>query len=286
MLFVDNDLRGGFCCGPDSQIRQAGAETLSCSNILLHSDCKKLQGKQVSDWTLLCDFDGTISVEDTTDTLLERFGKPGWEVLETEWREGRIGSRDCMAGQVGLLDMDRTELDAHLGERGIDPAFPEFVRHAQAQGMHVEILSDGLDYAIRTILARNAIDHLPITANRLEPVAARGWRLDFPNASATCSAASGTCKCARAARFQHSLSATRRKYVLMIGDGASDFCVAGAADFVFAKGKLIDYCRDNKIAHAPITGFADALALLPALVSGKLVAAPRAAAQLPNAASA
>jgi 2-hydroxy-3-keto-5-methylthiopentenyl-1-phosphate phosphatase len=240
----------------------------------------------VSDWTLLCDFDGTVSVEDTTDTLLERFGKPGWEVLEAEWRQGRIGSRDCMAGQVALLDMDKAELDAHLVERNIDPAFPDFVRTAQAQGMHVEILSDGLDYAIRSILARNAIDHLPITANRLESVAERGWRLDFPNASATCSAASGTCKCARAARFQQSLTASRKKYVLMIGDGASDFCVSGSADFVFAKGKLIDYCRINSIPHAPIAGFADALTLLPALVSGKLVAPSRAAPMLPNAASA
>ena len=240
----------------------------------------------MSDWTLLCDFDGTISVEDTTDTLLERFGKPGWEVLETEWREGRIGSRDCMAGQVALLDMDRPELDAHLAERGIDTAFPDFVRAAQAQGLHVEILSDGLDYAIRTILAHNAIDHLPITANRLETAGARDWRLAFPNASATCAAASGTCKCARAARFQAGPAASRRKRVLMIGDGASDFCVAGAADFVFAKGKLIDYCRANNIPHAPIMGFADALALLPALVSGRLVAAPRAVQTLPSVATA
>src|SRR5689334_23944538 len=99
----------------------------------------------VSDWTLLCDFDGTISLEDTTDTLLERFGKPGWEKLEADWREGRIGSHDCMAGQVALLDMSRQELDAHLAERAVDPAFGAFVHTAQAQGMDVEILSDGLD---------------------------------------------------------------------------------------------------------------------------------------------
>ena len=243
----------------------------------------------MSDWTLLCDFDGTISVEDTTDTLLERFGKPGWEVLETEWRAGRIGSRDCMAGQVALLDMDRAELDAHLAERGMDPAFADFVRDAQAQGMHVEILSDGLDYAIRTILARDALDHLPITANRLEAAGDRAWRLAFPNADMACVAQSGTCKCARAARFQGAASggaSQRKKRVLMIGDGASDFCVARAADFVFAKGKLIDYCRVNNIPHAPIAGFADALALLPVLVSGKLVAAPRIAPPMPNAVSA
>jgi 2-hydroxy-3-keto-5-methylthiopentenyl-1-phosphate phosphatase len=236
----------------------------------------------VSNWTLLCDFDGTISVEDTTDTLLERFGKPGWETLEDDWRAGRIGSRDCMAGQVALLDMSRTELDAHLAEREIDPAFAAFVAHAKAHGMPIEILSDGLDYAIHFILQHYGFDYLPVTANQLEAVGEREWRLDFPNASTACRAASGTCKCAVAARAQ-----TSRKRVLMIGDGASDYCVAESADFVFAKGKLVDHCRAKNIPHAPIKDFADALALLPALVSGKLVAASRAtAAPLPNVVSA
>ena len=49
----------------------------------------------VSGWTILCDFDGTISVEDVIDALLDRFGRPGWEVLEQDWRAGRIGRRDA-----------------------------------------------------------------------------------------------------------------------------------------------------------------------------------------------
>ena len=233
----------------------------------------------MSDWTILCDFDGTIAVDDTTDTLLERFGRRGWEKLEDDWRAGRIGSHDCMAGQVSLLDMSREELDGHLAERAIDPAFAAFVKTTHSQGMHIEVLSDGLDYAIRTILAREGLDWLPVTSNRLEPAGERSWRLGFPNASAACRVASGTCKCARAA-----LSRAGHKRVLLVGDGASDFCVAEAADFVFAKGKLIAHCVANKIPHAAIHGFADALALLPGLIEGKLIAPSRVAPALPSAA--
>jgi 2-hydroxy-3-keto-5-methylthiopentenyl-1-phosphate phosphatase len=235
----------------------------------------------VSEWTVLCDFDGTVAVDDTTDTLLERFGRTGWESLEDDWRAGSIGSRECMAGQVGLLDMDHVELDAHLSEREIDPAFPAFVGAVVEAKLRLEILSDGLDYAIHKILSRHALDWLPVTSNHLVSVDLREWRLEFPNASPTCQVASGTCKCMSAARAQ-----ATRKRTLLIGDGASDFCVAEAADFVFAKGKLIAHCRAKNIPHAAIEGFSDALALLPALISGKLVAAPRAPSALPDVISA
>jgi 2,3-diketo-5-methylthio-1-phosphopentane phosphatase len=235
----------------------------------------------VSDWTILCDFDGTVTVEDTTDTLLERFGRDGWEALEDDWRAGKIGSHDCMAGQVALLDMNHDEFDAHLAERALDPQFADFVDTAREYKVPIEILSDGLDYAIHNILRRAGLDSLPVVSNRLQQVGEREWSLEFPNASATCRVASGTCKCARATRAQNT-----RKRVLLIGDGASDFCVAEAADFVFAKGKLIAHCIAKRIPHAPITSFADALNLLPALLAGKLVAAPRAAHTLPNTASA
>jgi 2-hydroxy-3-keto-5-methylthiopentenyl-1-phosphate phosphatase len=234
----------------------------------------------VSDWTILCDFDGTVTVEDTTDTLLERFGRNGWEVLEDDWRAGRINSHDCMAGQVALLDMNHDEFDAHLAERALDPEFADFIDAAKARNVPVEILSDGLDYAIHNILRRAGLDSLPVVSNRLQQVAEREWTLEFPNASATCRVASGTCKCARASRAQNS-----RRRVLLIGDGASDFCVAESADFVFAKGKLIAHCIAKRIPHAAINGFADALTLLPALLEGRLVAAPRAVSMLPSAAS-
>ncbi|HEX7370566.1 MAG TPA: phosphatase, partial [Rhodanobacteraceae bacterium] len=75
-------------------------------------------------WNILCDFDGTITVEDVTDSLLDRFAAPEWQVLERDWRAGLIGSAECMAGQVALLDASRAEIDAHLAGLRIDPAFP------------------------------------------------------------------------------------------------------------------------------------------------------------------
>jgi 2-hydroxy-3-keto-5-methylthiopentenyl-1-phosphate phosphatase len=220
---------------------------------------------RVSDWTILCDFDGTAALDDTTDTLLETFGRDGWEALEAEWRAGKIGSRECMAGQVALLDMDRTQLDAHLAARKLDASFAEFIALTRELGIHVEILSDGLDYAIHKILARYELDGLPVTSNKLDAVAARRWKLTFPNASTECRVASGTCKCACSVNAR-----AAGKHVLLIGDGASDFCAADRVDFVFAKHRLIEHCRAAGIDYVPITGFEDALEFLPMLLDGSL----------------
>ncbi len=221
----------------------------------------------MSQWTILCDFDGTVSVEDITDSLLERFGRPGWMALEDSWRRGEIGSHDCMAQQVALLEATREEMDAHLDSMSIDRAFVHFVAATREAGMPLAIVSDGLDYAIRRILGSYGLHDVPIIANRLVSVGDHGWQLDFPYGSPVCRVASGNCKCSCAGRAR-----AEKKRVLLIGDGASDFCVAAEADLVFAKHRLIEHCRSAGIPYVPITGFADALDLLPTLLAGELAA--------------
>jgi 2-hydroxy-3-keto-5-methylthiopentenyl-1-phosphate phosphatase len=50
-----------------------------------------------------------------------------------------------------------------------------------------------------------------------------------------------------------------------VGDGRSDFCVAARAKWVLAKGQLAHHCRQSKIPHIAIDGFADAIEAMQAL---------------------
>ena len=222
-------------------------------------------------WNILCDFDGTIAIEDATDSLLERFAHPDWQVLERDWRAGRIGSGECMAGQVALLDASREQIDAHLAALRIDPACSMFVEAAIAAGLTLCVVSDGLDYAIKSILRRPELHWLPVPAHHLVQAGERCWKLETPFADAHCRIASGHCKCVSAVRAHN-----KHRRVLLIGDGASDFCAAAEADFVFAKHRLIEHCRHAGIPHVSIVGFADAVGLLPALLAGRLHAPQRA----------
>lgn len=208
-------------------------------------------------WNILCDFDGTITPDDVIDGLLERFGLPGWQQLEDDWRAGRIGSRECMQRQVALLDVSARELDDYLDGVPVDPAFGDFVAAARAAGHGVSIVSDGIDYAIHRILARHRLGDLRVSANHLEQAAsARSWRLASPFSSTSC--LSGTCKCELVQTARGSADVP----VLLVGDGRSDFCASESVDFVFAKSKLIEHCRATGTAHTPVTGFAMALGLL------------------------
>ena len=217
-------------------------------------------------WKILCDFDGTICTPDATDAILERLAAPAWRDIERDWRAGLIGSRDCMSRQIALVEATEREFDEVLDRIIIDPAFPMFVERCRQSGVELNIVSDGLDRAIRRILARLGLDDLPIFSNALVPDGERRWLMQSPHADAGCVSRSGTCKCALAKQGDASAGPA----VLLVGDGLSDFCVAGRADFVFAKSRLLDHCRSAGIAHRAIQGFGDAVDLLPELLAGTL----------------
>jgi 2-hydroxy-3-keto-5-methylthiopentenyl-1-phosphate phosphatase len=220
---------------------------------------------QDAPWIILCDFDGTISLEDTTDVLLENFGMAGWQKLEDDWESGKIGSRECMGSQIGLLNVSSTELYQRLSQMKIDADFKQFVEVAAQLGTPLQVISDGLDSAIQFILGRYELVHLPIYANKLIEQENNRWSLEFPYAQADCLKASGNCKCARAASVKITSELTSQR-ILYIGDGSSDFCVSNRVDVVLAKDKLIGYCQEQGITHHAIRNFKEALALLPKIL--------------------
>ena len=203
------------------------------------------------------DFDGTISLRDTTDLLLERFADPAWLDVEAEWLRGAIGSRECLRQQVGLLRLTPEALDGFIATLRIDPGVPDFIAFCRKRGLPVTVLSDGLDRVVSGVLRRAGLGDIPVLANRLEQVGAEQWALRFPHARAECRAASGHCKCAR-------FTGPAALPGLLIGDGRSDFCAAGEAEFVFAKSRLIAHCEAEGIAHQPFHDFSE---LLPRFVA-------------------
>lgn len=214
---------------------------------------------------VLCDFDGTVAVEDVTDGLLVRFATSEWQDIEQAWRRGEIGSRECMRNQVALIRAELSAIDRYLDTVEIDPHFCDFADFCEAQGIGLRLVSDGVDYAIRRVLRRHGLDHLSIVANALDPVGHDRYRLSFPFAARGCSAGAGTCKCDIAKSA--GAADARSGMTILIGDGVSDFCAAGTVDLVFAKEKLLAHCRAHGLPHVRFANFKDARNLLAEIAS-------------------
>lgn len=208
---------------------------------------------------VLCDFDGTITRQDSTDFVLEALAVPPWRVLQSEWEAGRLSGAECMRGQVALIGGSAAELDAVLDRVQLDPGFVTFADWCEARGLELNIVSDGVDYFIARILARHGLERLPVTANRLAG-APGGWTLEHPPKPADCAARAGVCKCAAAPR------PPTDETVVFVGDGRSDFCVAGRADVLFAKGVLAAHAQALPKAYLPFDTFHDVLRSLAVLV--------------------
>ena len=201
----------------------------------------------LSDFQILCDFDGTIALDDATDAVLSALADPAWLAIERDWAAGRIGSHACMTGQVGLLRGDWPDLDRVVDAIAVDPHFATFAAWCASQDLPVTVVSDGLDYAISRILAREGLA-LSVRANRLRRGVGGTWSLDTPFASNACVSDAAHCKCL-------SLSAPAGTFTVVVGDGRSDVCVADRADFVFAKAlpggpsTLLKHCREKELPH-------------------------------------
>ena len=214
---------------------------------------------------IICDFDGTITPEDTTDRVLEALADPAWRRLEAQWVAAEITASECMRRQIALIGGDQGELDAVLDGAALDPGFHEFVAWAERRGLPVEVVSDGVDYFITRILARHGLGRLPVIANRLtgQPGA---WRLEQPWTRAGCAAGSGVCKCNVTGPWTG-----YRPTTIYVGDGRSDFCVSGRVDLLFAKGALAAYAEARGQAFLPFETFHDVTSAL-ARLTGELPA--------------
>ena len=193
------------------------------------------------------DFDGTIVPQDITDMLLERFAAPEWHDVEKEWQRGQIGSRECLARQVDLIRASPAELHAAVSGIAIDPGFPDFVETCSRYGVGITVVSDGFDLVIKQVLHRARL-RLATRANHLEHAGKGRWRVTFPLARDDCAVLAGNCKCEATRPFGDVVK-------IVIGDGLSDFCLAGRADIVFAKGRLLEQCRETDTMHHPFSDF-------------------------------
>ena len=198
----------------------------------------------MSKFRIFCDFDGTITKEDTLNKFLRVYADKKWLELEEDWINGKIGSLECTSRQMELIpSLSKEEIDKFIDSIDIDENFKDFMDIVKAENIDFCIVSDGFDYFINRILKKNGFDGIKVFSNHLE-IKNGKYFCSFPYSNPKCKTGAGMCKCNIIKNKKNVTNA-----VFYVGDGISDFCASKCADKVFAKGKLLEYCKKNNIAE-------------------------------------
>ncbi|MCJ7791639.1 MAG: MtnX-like HAD-IB family phosphatase [Dehalococcoidia bacterium] len=199
-----------------------------------------------------CDFDGTVTEEDTSFFLLDAFAQGDWRRLLREYKEHKISVGEFNTKAFAMVKADKpTLLEALKGEVKVRAGFHELVNYCLKKGFRLVIVSNGLDFYIKAVLKELALENIEVHAAQasfhpegmeVHYVGPDGKRLEDG--------------------FKEAYIETFLKLgyrVIYIGNGDSDVAPAKYAHYVFATGELLAYCRENNLKYKPFETFIDAV---------------------------
>lgn len=205
-----------------------------------------------------CDFDGTITEEDVSFSILDAFANGDWRQLLAEYQEGRIsvGRFNQKAFAMVRASEDATIELAKRKAKTRD-GFEELVNRCRTNGFRLVIVSNGLDFYIREILQDVGINGIEVFAARTEfrPEGMRVQYLD-PNGNQLDEGF-------KEAYTKLFLAEGYR--VMYVGNGVSDVGPAQLAHHVFACGELLRLCKEADIPCTPFVDFNDVVKCLETL---------------------
>ncbi len=201
----------------------------------------------LSNTTVFCDFDGTISTVDVGRHVLERLASDAWVELHHQYERGEIESRELLTDQWALVEADEATARRVAGEVPLDPDFGPLVEGLRAAGAELLVVSDGFGFYVDEACAPFGVDVLT------NAVDFSTGELRFPHEDRCCPCSScGVCKQAPIKDARH-----RKRTTVLIGDGTSDRKAALLAEVVFAKDALARWCTQLDVPFLPFDTLAD-----------------------------
>jgi len=199
-----------------------------------------------------CDFDGTVTEEDTSFFLLDAFAQGDWRRLLREYKEHRISVGEFNTKAFAMVKDDKpTLIEALKGKVKVKAGLHELVNYCLKKGFRLVIVSNGLDFYIKAVLKDLGLDSIEVHAAqasfhpegmKVQYVGPDGERLEDGF---------------KEAYIKSFLKLGYR--VIYMGNGDSDVAPAKYAHHVFATGDLLAYCRENNLKYKPFENFIDAV---------------------------
>ena len=197
-----------------------------------------------------CDFDGTVTTNNLSVLIREKFAPSEWQNIESDYVKGRLTVEQSNRVQYTLVRETRgTLVEFVLENFKLRPGFLDFVNHCRGSGIRIAIVSSGLDFYIEAVLNNIGITDLEVHCAR------------------TAFTKSGVIVTYLDVEGNAIDSGFKKKYltwlmgqgrpVVYLGDGLSDFDAASAADYVFACDQLHRLLSASSVPHHEFSDFRD-----------------------------
>ncbi|MBV2240774.1 2-hydroxy-3-keto-5-methylthiopentenyl-1-phosphate phosphatase [Bacillus inaquosorum] len=200
---------------------------------------------------IICDFDGTITMNDNIISIMKTFAPPEWTALKDGVLSKTLSIKEGVGRMFGLLPSSLKEEITRfvLEDAKIREGFREFVAFVKEHELPFYVVSGGMDFLCihclkalwRKIVFIATMRHLTVTIFILT-----GLILAREHAKNQC----GHCK----PSVIHELSEPNQ-YIIMIGDSVTDVEAAKLSDLCFARDYLLNECRERNLNHLPYQDF-------------------------------
>jgi len=201
---------------------------------------------------VLSDFDGTVTLNDTFENVLARFGIGDWKAVDDQYVRGEITLEECVRRQGAMVRVPSSQILGYLdGVTEFRPHFDSLIEFCKTNHFPLIIVSAGLDFVIKHFLTRERFqDQVELFAAPAK-CTPTGITFRWPKS-----------KSERSMNFKDDMVRyykQRADTVAYIGDGRWDLHALRNADrrFVVRNSRLAELCKEQEIQATTINDFQD-----------------------------
>ena len=200
---------------------------------------------------VLLDFDDTAAEQNVAEMLLTRFGDPTWQDVRGRFRAGELNLKEYQEIAFRNIQANVTTMQDHVrSHANLRPYFNELSVYCQENSIPFAIVSQGLDFYIEALLAKEGHAQVPVYAVNTS-FSDQGIAYEYRHTRAG-QEKQGNSKGLVVEQYQQ-----QGYHIFYAGDGMSDFEAATRADVLYAHRTLAQECTRSNIPFRPFTDFQD-----------------------------
>jgi 2-hydroxy-3-keto-5-methylthiopentenyl-1-phosphate phosphatase len=214
--------------------------------------------------SIYCDFDGTITTSDNIIAIMKKFAPPEWLAVKDEILSQHVSIQEGVGNLFALLPSTfKKDIITYLSSYAeIRSGFEDFVSFTKSKNVNLYVVSGGIDFFVKPLL-NNFIceDHIFCNVANFSD---SYIQIEWPHGcDEHCQKSCGCCKPSIIRKLNQP-----GDYKIVIGDSITDLEAAKCADLVLACDEfLINKCEELHLNYQPFTSFHEVITILQSTLS-------------------